>query len=401
MRLDSRAAWPLAVVLGTIVAPVPAADDAIAQPIAALKAVEREGKNNDAVGLAWKALVSAGAPALFPALEVIDDANPTASNWLRTAVGAIAEGEVKAKRPLPAEKLEAFAKDVKFAPSARVLAYELLASQDKTAPARLLIGFLNDPSADLRRAAVAAEFEKLEKSAKPSVKADLEKLLSSARDKDQVEAIAAKLEKDYKTKISLTEHFGFITHWNLIGPFESVQGKALTLKHRPEEMVVLDEKLKGKDGEVKWKSMFSRDKFAIVDFNKEIGALHGAAAYATAVLHTGKATPVEIRVGSPNAVQVFLNGKKLFEREEYHHGDNMDYHIAKGQLAIGANVLVVKICQNDQKEVWAQRWQFQARVCDATGAPLPGVTQTLRGDDFLQNIKLGSIPPADSKEDKK
>ena len=338
-----------------------AADEAIAKPIAALKAVDREGKNNDTVGLAWSGLVSQGAAALLPALEAVDDANPTAANWLLTAAGAIAEAETKANRKLPAEKLEAFVKGTKFAATARVFAYDILPAAEK---AKLLPGFLNDPSMDLRRLAVAAAFEKAK------TKDELLKVLGFAREQDQVEAIAKKLEADHKMKVSLGEHFAFVTHWNIIGPFESARGKALTLKHAPEEKVVLDETLKGKEAaEVKWKSIVTRDKYGTVDFNKEVGKHYDAAAYATAVIYAEKATPAEIRVGSPNALQVYLNGKKLFEREEYHHGDNMDYHVGKGQLAAGSNVLVVKICQNNQKDAWAQRWQVQARICDATGAP--------------------------------
>lgn len=372
--------------------PVSAADEAIAKPIAALKAVDREGKNNDTVGLAWSSLVSQGGAALIPTLEAIDDANPTASNWLITAVGAIAEAEAKANRKLPADTLESFVKNVKYASSARVLAYEMLIGQDKDAPTRLLPGFLNDPNNELRRLSVDAEWKKLE-AGKPS-KADLEKLLVSTRDQDQVEAIAKKLEADHKVKVSLAEHFGFITHWQIIGPFESSRGKALTLKHSPEEAVDVEKGLKGKgDAALTWKYTTSRDKYATVDFNKEIGKHYDAAAYATATLHTDKPVAVQIRIGSPNALQVFLNGKKLFEREEYHHGDSMDYHVSKGQLAAGPNVLVVKVCQNNQKETWAQRWQFQARVCDATGAPIPGVVQQLRIQDQIQMLKLGSVLP--------
>jgi hypothetical protein len=28
---------------------------------------------------------------------------------------------------------------------------------------------------------------------------------------------------------------------------------------------------------------------------------------------------------------------------------------------------VVKVCQNEQTEPWAQNWAFQLRLCDATG----------------------------------
>ena len=32
---------------------------------------------------------------------------------------------------------------------------------------------------------------------------------------------------------------------------------------------------------------------------------------------------------------------------------------------------MLKVSQNDQKEPWAQVWQFKLRLCDATGGALP------------------------------
>jgi hypothetical protein len=102
-------------------------------------------------------------------------------------------------------------------------------------------------------------------------------------------------------------------------------------------------------------------------------------------------------------VGIFLNGKKLFEREEYHHGSPLDANIGKGTLKKGENVIVLKVCQNNQTEPWAQNWQFQLRVCDSTGGPLPGVSQRIPKTDI--QIKLGYIPESElskeSKEEKK
>ena len=36
----------------------------------------------------------------------------------------------------------------------------------------------------------------------------------------------------------------------------------------------------------------------------------------------------------------------------------------------GANTILVKACQNEQKEEWTVQWQFQLRVCDATGTAI-------------------------------
>jgi len=70
-------------------------------------------------------------------------------------------------------------------------------------------------------------------------------------------------------------------------------------------------------------------------------------------------------------VKLYLNGKEIFFREEYHHGDRFDGMVGKGTLKAGRNEILVKVCQNEQKEDWAQTWQFQLRLCDAIGGAVP------------------------------
>lgn len=397
-----------AAVAGVVALAAPAsADPDTDRALAALKGVGREGKGNDTAGPAWKVLVSQGGAALFPTLASIDDGNPTAANWLRSAAGAIAEGETKAGRKLPADKLEAFARDTKQAGSARRIAYELLAAQDTTAKDRLLPGFLNDPNADLRRDAITAELAKAEKLAGQPLKAELQRLFAAARDSDQVEDLAKRLDAE-KAPVSVSEHFAFVTHWHVAGPFDSAEGKALTTAHPPEKGVALADKYAGKGGaEVAWKPlvtgveidpMTKKKSYGFVDLNKAIGKIKDAAAYGTAVIVAEKDTPCEVRVTTINTVQIFLNGQKLFEREEYHHGANFDHNVGKGTLKAGPNVLVVKCCQNNQKEEWAQDWFFQARICDATGGPLPGVKQLVGDKEPLRPVTLGFTPATEEKK---
>ena len=395
LRTPRAARWLGLLVLFVVLLPSPAANDDVAKAIATIQAVGREGTGNDAAAAAWKALVTKGKPALFPVLEAVDDARPTAANWLRNAAGAIADNERQAGRALPAAELSAFVSNSKFAPSARRLAFDMLNDNHPAAAAKLLPTLLDDPSPDLRRAAVAAEFEKVGKQAGPAAEPQLRKLLGHARDRDQVEAVAQKLEADYKAKVNIPEHFAFVTHWQLVGPFDSEEGKALTLAYPPEKATNTLGRFPGKGGtEVAWKPHATADKFGIVDLNKALGKHKNAAAYALAVIVAEKETPCEVRVGCIDALQIFLNGAKLFEREEYHHGMPMDHHVGKGTLKAGENVLVLKVCQNNQTETWAQDWMFQCRVCDATGGPLPGVTQ-LVGD---AKIKLGTTPAAEEKK---
>jgi hypothetical protein len=49
-------------------------------------------------------------------------------------------------------------------------------------------------------------------------------------------------------------------------------------------------------------------------------------------------------------------------------------------LKPGENVLLLKVCQNEQDQDWAQRYQFQLRVCDSTGSAVQPVSTTAKND---------------------
>jgi hypothetical protein len=78
----------------------------------------------------------------------------------------------------------------------------------------------------------------------------------------------------------------------------------------------------------------------------------------------------EIRIGCKNGWKVWLNGELLFARDEYHRGAKLDQYKLPCQLKKGRNTLLVKCCQNEQTEQWTVEWEFQLRVCDATGTAI-------------------------------
>jgi hypothetical protein len=339
-----------------------------------IKAVGPEGTGNAEAGDAWKALVGLGADALIPTLAAMEETKPVAANWLRLAAQAIAEQERRAKRPLPAADLEAFVKDTKRAPVGRRTAFELLTTSDPKAPARLLPGMVEDPSVELRRDAIAAALEKAEPLVKSDPKkavAEYERLFHASRDLDQTEKIAKAL-KGLGAPPDLNKHFGVVADWSLVGPFDSTGGAGYAKAHAPEAKVDLAAIYKGKDdAELKWKPHTSTAEFGAVDLNKELGKHKDACAYAFTVVESDKERPVEVRLGCIAAVKVFLNGKEIYAREEYHHGQRFDQYLAVGTLKAGRNELLVKVCQNNQTDSWAQDWKFQLRLCDATGGALP------------------------------
>jgi hypothetical protein len=342
--------------------------------LARIKAVGKEGAGNIDAAAAWKELVRQG-PSVLPAVfHALEDADPTAANWMRAAVEQIRDDALTAKGTLPVPWLQAYIADTKHAGHARRLAYELLVRVDPKSPERLLPGMLDDPSAELRRDAVAVLLKDAEaKVAKRNAGAvdACKKVLRHARDRDQVD-LAAKHLKELGVDIDLTVHYGFVTQWLVAGPFDNHAGAGFQKVYPPETGVDPNAVYAGKDQkEIRWQKYATTTRLGLVDFNKTYGEKKGVVGYAYAVVSSPVARPIELRAGSNNAVQIYLNGKQVFFREEYHHGMAMDQHIAKGMLAAGKNEILVKVCQNEQTDDWARQWSFQLRICDALGAAVP------------------------------
>jgi hypothetical protein len=346
-----------------------------ARLVARIKAVGKEGEGNAGAARAWKDLVDLGPGALEAILTALDNADARSANWLRSAVDAVAEKALAAGKPLPAERLEAFVCDRKHSGPARRLAYEWLVKVDAGAPGRLLPGMLDDPGAELRRDAVAVVLtraqELLDKGKEDEARAAFKKALTFARERDQVVLVADRLKK-LGVDIDVTARLGFITRWSVAGPFDNSKGVGFDTVFGPEKKVDRAAVYKGKEGSpVRWTEHVTSQPMGLVDFNKVIGPLHGVTAFAHVVVTSPGERPVELRAASNNALRIYLNGKEVFFREEYHHGKVLDQHVARGALKAGRNEILVKVCQNEQTETWAQEWSLQLRVCDALGGAVP------------------------------
>jgi hypothetical protein len=349
-----------------------------------LKSVGREGAGNEAAARAWKNVVRQGTAALPALLNAMDGANAASSNWLRTAGDAIVERALASRQPLPVEQLESFVRQTRHNGAARRLAYEWLSRVDARTPARLLPHLLQDPSPELRRDAVALVLQqaqaRLDKDDKDGARAAYRRALTGACDKDQVDLIARQLDK-LGVKIDIAAHFGFVRQWLLVAPFDNHDDRGFNVAYPPEKGVDPKATYKGKDGkEARWVCCTTKDPYGMVDLNKELDKLHGVVAYAYAVIESPKERPIHIRAGSPNGIKIFLNGKELYHRDEYHHGLEVDQHVAHATLKAGRNELLVKVCQNEQTEDWAQQWKFQLRLCDAVGAAVPFKVAAMKTD---------------------
>ena len=351
--------------------------------LARIRAVGKEGKGNEDAIAALQQLTRQGPEVLEDVLRGFEGASPLAVNWLRGGFEAIADRTLKTGKPLPAVQLEAFVRETRQNAFARRLAYEWLLKVDPSAEQRLLPGMLDDPAGELRRDAVAqlikAAQEQLEKNDKSAATAGFQKALTHARDRDQVQLVAGQLKK-LDVDVDLTRHFGYITRWMVIGPFDNTANKGFYAPFPPEKGFDLKASYDGKKGKVQWKEHITKEKMGAVDFNKLIEhLLKGATAYAYTAVVSPTERAVELRATSNNAIRIYLNGKEVYFRDEYHHGTRMDQHVGKGTLKAGRNEILVKVCQNEQTDSWAELWSFQLRICDHLGGAVP-VTVDIGGN---------------------
>ncbi|MGB8170582.1 MAG: hypothetical protein WCF18_23970 [Chthoniobacteraceae bacterium] len=342
-----------------------AADD----PLKTLAAVEREGRGNEAASAAWKEVVQRGPAALPSVLAAAGKGSAVADNWLRLAGDVIVENAKRAKQPLPLAEVEAFLRDTAHASPARRLAFDLLQQADQARADAVEPSLIADPVQELRRGAVQRLIDAAKAKDDAGKKAGYLQALEAVRDEDQTKFLAEELKK-LGAPVDLARHFGFVMQWCVIGPFDNTERKGFDTVFPPEKEIALQSSYPGKEKQVGWVNFESKDDYGKIDLNKPLGMLKEATAYAVANFESPTERDAELRLGCKNAWKVWLNGELLFGRDEYHRGQQMDQYKLKCRLRKGINTVLVKACQNEQKEDWTVEWEFQLRVCDPAGTAI-------------------------------
>jgi len=350
----------------------------VQESIQAIRAVGPEGQGNLAAGEAWQALSAVEISSLPALLAGMDGANDLALNWLRTAVEAVVERAVSEGKQLPVAALEQFVNQRSHHPRARRLAYDLIAEADPERATRLMAKMLDDPSPELRRDSVQQlvdEADLLKQAGRTNAAtARYEAALEPARDVDQIIAIAKALG-ELNTPVDLRKVFGWVTTWNVIGPFDNTELEGYARVYPPEATLDLNAEYDGKLGKVRWKPILSTDDYGKVDLNGPLGELKEVTGYAWTEFVAEEARPVELRLACKNGWKVWLNGELLFERHEYHFNTQIDHFRLDGELKAGGNTILVKLCQNAEVKNWTKQWEFQMRVTDAIGTPVFSTTE--------------------------
>ena len=341
------------------------------QLIEKIQSVQRRGEGNKAAATAVKSLQQLDSSAMFPVLNAMDEANPLAMNWLQVSFESLAAKALE-NGNLPTDKLEKFVLDRTHNGRSRKLAFDWLERGDKSARERLIPNMLDDPSGPLRREAVALAITTAKQANETAQLPLWKKALTGAVDRDQVDEIADAL-KELGEPVNIVDHFGLLTQWYLIGPFDNRDESGFDVVYPPEKEIDLDATYEGMKGKVEWVELESDRDDGAFDLAELTEPHKGAIDYAYTEFNCSTDQNVEFRLATANAWKLWVNGKLVFAREEYHRGMRFDQYIVAGEVQKGKNTFLLKICQNEQDQDWAQRWAFQFRIVDESGRALTQV----------------------------
>jgi len=311
---------------------------------------------------------------VFEIFEAMRDADPVAENWFR----GIAADIVRRSGPPSLENLESYLNDTTQSDSGRAAAMSLLETAAPKRFATWLKSRLDDPSLLIRERAVAAEMQRLDQASDEppeTVTVQLLRVLESARHPTQVSTLIKKLS-DAGDPVTTASAFAMIQNWYSIGPFDNREGIGFDETYGPETTfrtngrVNLEETFAGKDGVVRWQPITTTGDEGVVDLAGAYDKEKGAVAYVYARFESATERDAQARLGCICANQVWINGKRVMSNEVYHAGSMIDQYVGDCQLVKGTNRILLKICQNEQTESWAQEWEFQFRLTDPTGKGL-------------------------------
>ena len=339
--------------------------------LAAIAKSGPQGEGSALAKLARDELAKRGVGVLPQLLLAMDTTNSIAANWYRTAYEEIVARELsRDETKWPVEFLKEYVSDAKRVGRPRRLVLALL---DKLEPAyreQWLPTRLND--SEFRYEAVglalAAGDRALRNKEDATAKAEFRKAFEAARDSSQVTQAATKLKSLGESADAVT-HLGLVVDWWLVGPFDAPHKTGFATVFEPENNVDLQAKYRGQAGEIAWKQSHENDSLGQLDLNKQLGTTREAVGYAYADIDVPHERAAQVRCGADDNCSVWLNGEKVFAREQWLNGTRFDRFVTPIALKAGRNTLLVKVCQGPQHkdpEV-PNNWSLQLRLCDADG----------------------------------
>lgn len=182
-----------------------------------------------------------------------------------------------------------------------------------------------------------------------------------------------------KTENSVGEHYGpelgFITQWQICGPFRNPGMRGHDIPYPPEREIDLSTHYIEKDREAFWKLTSGPGWRAFVDLRDEYTEKDNVIAYAACwVTLADGPRQAEFRMGSNDSIKAFLNGKEVWNNK-ISRTATVDEDRITVELPKGTSTVLLKIGQ------LGKNWGFFFRIME------PGT------DDILKGMDISPYPP--------
>lgn len=340
-------------------------------PLAAVARSGPQGAGSAEARAAVNKLAEQGAEILPRLLVAMDTDNPVAANWYRAAYETIVERELAGAAKFPLAELRDVVGDRARRGRVRRLALALVERIEPGYQKQIVHGMLDDPEfrADAVDMALAAGREALGGGDSETARDEFQKAFDHARDADQVTAAAGQLTK-LAEQVDVAKHLGLVVDWWVVGPFDAPQFSGFARAFEPEEKVNLQASYVGQEGaSIAWRRHHTDDPLGMVNLVQALAPAKEAVGYAYAELDVARRQPAQLRSGADDNLTVWLNGQKVFGRQQWLNGSRFDRFVTPVELMQGTNRVLVKICQGPQHKdpQVPNNWTFQLRFCDEQG----------------------------------
>ncbi len=182
------------------------------------------------------------------------------------------------------------------------------------------------------------------------------------------------------------DRLGFLTDWQLLGPFDNEQGSGFDTPYPPETAIDLEASVDARGRELTWRRM-PQTSSGFLPFSRLFHPSEQVLAYAATTLEVPEDMDVALRLGSDEAIRVFIDGHPVFEHD-VRRSCRLDQDAFGVHLSAGRHTLVVKLAQR------VEDWGFALRITDPMGEPLPSITHDASAASFESTIPRQEDAPA-------